>query len=283
MAIQANKPNNRVFLLLGIILAALAFGGVLFALRQQGGNTTNVVVAKQSIPAGTTLTSDLVTTVSEPASAVPSDHYAVATAVVGKTTTVTVGANDPIVPAFFAAQPLSAPATTTANGTTAPVSLETQITKGYVALAIPANANSPGVNGNSGDLTSAGYYILPGDHIDILVLTNPGTPNASVRFSFQDVPVLRVGDSGTSGAPSVYMVEVPRSQAELLTSLIVTTTGTETPVLVKYVLRPESEWGKVAPDNSSYTPNYEGTNGPLPPSVKDNGVNAAALKSLFGS
>jgi Flp pilus assembly protein CpaB len=276
VAIQASKPNNRVFLLLGIILAALAFGGVLFALRGQGGNTTNVVVAKQSIPAGTTLTSDLVTTVSEPASAVPSDHYAVATAVVGKTTTVTVGANDPIVPAFFAAQPLSAPVTT-ANGTTAPVSLSTAITKGFVALAIPSAGTGPGA---TGDLTSVGFYILPGDHIDILI--DPGTPgNPGVRYSFQDVPVLRVGDSGTSGAPSVYIVEVPRSQAELLTALI-TNKGLQT--VVKYVLRPQSEWGKVAPDNSNYTPNYEdNTAGPQVPPAKDNTVTVGILNRLFGS
>jgi len=140
VAIQANKPNNRVFLLLGILLAALAFGGVLFALRQNGGNTSTVVVAKHSIPAGTTLTSDLVNTVSEPSSAVPSDAYTVTTAVVGKTSQVTIGANDPIVPAFFAAQPLAAQAST--NGGTAPVSIEGSITKGYVALAIPTNLSA---------------------------------------------------------------------------------------------------------------------------------------------
>jgi len=277
VAIQANKPNNRVFLLLGILLAALAFGGVLFALRQNGGNTSTVVVAKHSIPAGTTLTSDLVNTVSEPSSAVPSDAYTVTTAVVGKTSQVTIGANDPIVPAFFAAQPLAAQAST--NGGTAPVSIEGSITKGYVALAIPTNLSGTGITGNTGDQSSVGYYIIPGDHIDILIVTNPGAPNAAVRFSFQDVPVLRVGASGSSGAPSVFVVEVPRSQAELITTVL---SNNNTAEGVKYVLRPTSEWGKVGPDNSKYTPNYEDNSGPPPPPVKDGGVNAAALKALFG-
>ena len=277
MAIQATKPNNRVFLLLGIILAALAFGGVLFALRQQGGSTSSIVVAKKTIAAGTTLTSDLVTTVSEPSSAAPTDAYTVTTAVVGKTSTVTIGANDPIVPAFFAAQPLAAQSSTgTGTAGTVPVSLEGAITKGYVALAIPSSGTGTGA---TGDLTAAGYYILPGDHIDILI--DPGTTgSAGVRFSFQDVPVLRVGVAGSAGAPSVYMVEVPRSQSELLTALI-TNKGPQT--IVKYVLRPQSEWGKVAPDNSSYTPNYEdNTAGPQVPSAKDTTVNAGTLNRLFG-
>jgi len=284
VAIQANKPNNRVFLLLGILLAALAFGGVLFALRQNGGNTSNVVVAKHSIPAGTTLTSDLVNTVSEPSSAVPSAAYTVTTAVVGKTSTVTIGANDPIVPGFFAAQPLAAQTST--NGSTAPVSLSGSITKGYVALAIPTGSSVPsndtGIQGTnattlSPDLVSVGGYILPGDHIDLIVDTGAGAGGA--RFSFQDVPVLRVGASGTNGG-SVLIVEVARSQATLLTELV---TGPTQPFVIKYVLRPQSEWGKVAPDNSKYTPNYEdNTAGPALPSAKDNTVNVGTLNRLFG-
>jgi hypothetical protein len=195
--------------------------------------------------------------------------------VVGKTSTVTIGANDPIVPAFFAAQPLAAQSSTGAAGTV-PVSLEGAITKGYVALAIPSAGTGTGA---TGDLTAAGFYILPGDHIDILI--DPGTTgSAGVRYSFQDVPVLRVGVSGSTGAPSVYMVEVPRAQSELLTALI-TATGPQT--IVKYVLRPQSEWGKVAPDNSSYTPNYEdNTAGPQLPTAKDTTVNAGPLSRVCG-
>jgi len=72
---------------------------------------------------------------------------------------------------------------------------------------------------------------------------------------------------------------VPRSQAELITTVL---SNNNTAEGVKYVLRPTSEWGKVGPDNSKYTPNYEDNSGPPPPPVKDGGVNAAALKALFG-
>jgi len=292
VAIQANKPNNRVFLLLGILLAALAFGGVLFALRQNGGNTSTVVVAKKSIPVGTTLTSDLVGTIAVPSAAVPSDAYTVTTAVVGKTATVTIGANDPIVPAFFAAQPLAA---ATSAGGTPVVSVETQIAKGYVALAIPASPAAPPLSssgpqmntfGLAGEQASVGYYIQQGDHIDILI--DPG--HSAIRFSFQDVPVLRVGTPGGSATPSIYVVEVPRSQAELLTELVTlrglvkdgSGTVTAGPYVVKYVLRPQSEWGKIAPDGSSFTPNYETTTGPAVPAPADPGVSLGQLDSLFG-
>jgi hypothetical protein len=179
------------------------------------------------------------------------------------------------------------------------VDVETQIVKGYVALAIPAiPATPPAAAGSScpvqlnsfglaGDQASAGYYIQPGDHIDVLI--DPG--NGGIRYSFQDLIVLRVGTSGTtsSGTPTVYIVEVPRSQAELLTALV-TLRGiqkqangciTAGPFPVKYVLRPQAEWGKLAPDNSSYKPNYEDATGGQPPAVNDPTVSPQTLQSLF--
>ena len=93
MAIQANKPNNRVFLLLGVVLAALAFGGVLFALRSAGGGASkSVVVAKTPITAGSQITADQVTTASVPDSAAAADAFGDVQTVVGKTINATVSA-----------------------------------------------------------------------------------------------------------------------------------------------------------------------------------------------
>jgi len=297
VSIPASKPNNRIFLLLGIVLAALAFGGVLFALRSSSGATVSVVVAKDTINAGTTITSDQLTTVDLPQATVPSDAYQVASAVTGKTTSVTIGKHDPMVPAFFASTPLSGAATTTsANGTSVPVSLETSITKGFVAMAIPAAgelppSNNPGCPANfsnlqqnnvTGDLTSAGFYIQPGDHIDVVALSLNNC-TFSTRFTFQDLPVLRVGTQGSSGtnAPSMYIVEVSRSQAELLAGFSV---GMGHETALRYVLRPESEWGKVTPGNTAYTPNYESStgSGPSVPATSDTPVEASTLDTLFG-
>ena len=287
MAIQASKPNSRVFLLLGIVLAALAFGGVLFALRQSGsGQSLDILVTKGNIPAGTAITADMVTSASVPTTAVPADAYTAATSVVGKTTTVAVAQNTPLVPAFFTAPPLTAATTTSGTGT--PVSVETQITKGSVALAIPTASVVSPINGTlnaaqtstlGGELVSVGYYIQPGDHIDILVDT--GAPAVGTRFAFQDIPVLRVGTSSSAAnsSPSVLIVEVARSQAALLTQLV---TAPGHPFVAKYVLRPQSEWGKMAPDGSSYTPNYEATKGPAVPAPGDTTTSPSDIESLFG-
>jgi Flp pilus assembly protein CpaB len=286
VAIQANKPNSRVFLLLGIVLAAAAAVAVLLLVRSNApANEVSVVVSDASIPAGTTLTPAMVIVTQVPASAKPGDAFVDPVAVVGKTTTVALADNTPLVPAFFSTPALSI--TSSGTGSTA-LSVETQITKGYVAVAIPTTSAvpagfTPAAAANlSSDLVAAGFYILPGDHIDILVDTGVGT--GGVRYSFQDVIVLRVGADTTAGAASanaaMLLVEVPRSQAELLTAL--TSNLGDHEFVLRYVLRPESEWGKLAADGTSYKPNYESSGAPGLPSVSDDTVTPGTLDSLFG-
>ncbi len=286
MAIQANKPNSRVFLLLGIVLAAAAAVAVLLLVRSNApANEVSVVVSDASIPAGTTLTPAMVVVTQVPVSAKPGDAYVDPVAVVGKTTTVALADNTPLVPAFFSTPALSI--TSSGTGSTA-LSVETQITKGYVAVAIPTTSVAPAgftpaaAANLSSDLVAAGYYILPGDHIDILVDTGIGT--GGVRYSFQDVVVLRVGTAAATGATSasasLLLVEVPRSQAELLTAL--TSNVGDHEFVLRYVLRPESEWGKLAADGTSYKPNYESSGAPGLPSVSDDTVTPGTLDSLFG-
>ena len=52
--------------------------------------------------------------------------------------------------------------------------------------------------------------------------------------------------------------------------------------MLRYVLRPESEWGKLAADGTSYKPNYESSGAPGLPNVADNTVTPSTLDSLFG-
>jgi len=281
VAIQANKPNSRIFLLLGVVLAAAAAVAVLLLVRSNApANEVNVVVSDTSIPAGTTLTPAMVIVTQVPVSAKPGDAYTDPVAVVGKVTQVALADNTPIVPGFFSTPALSI----TSSGTGATITdVESQITKGYVALAIPANAALPTTlttlqqNNFTGPLVSAGDYILPGDHIDILVQSTTGT--LGVRYTFQDLIVLRVGDSGSAAnaAPDALLVEVPRAQAPLLSALII---GDGHEFVVKYVLRPESEWGKLTA--TSYTPNYENAGDPSIPVVKQTIVTPSTLDSLFG-
>lgn len=274
MAIQPNKPQNRVFLLVGIVLAAAAALAVLFAISRSSSSTptANVVVAKATISAGTVITSDLVTTTALPQGSYPADSFTDSSQVVGKTAPVTLSVNTPLYQSLFTS------ATTTSS--TAPGQIATtrlDITKGYVALAIPAAG--VGAAGVSGDQVSVGFYIQPEDHIDILI--DPGIPNQpSVRYAFQDVRVLRVGTAGTSsGAASVYVIELPRNQAEIMTALTTGRTGGQ--VVLKYVLRPQSEWGKRDGTNGFDKPNYESNTGtPLTVSA-DSPVTSAMLDALF--
>ena len=289
MAIQANKPNSRIFLLLGIVLAAAAAVAVLLLVRSNGtGNEVSVVVTNASVPAGTTLTQAMVVTAQVPATTKPGDAYTDHTAVVGKTTTVALATNTPLVPAFFSTPALSV--TSSGTGSTA-LSVETQITKGFVALAIPGGSTLPssftsGQQANfTPELVSAAGYILPGDHLDILVTSDaPGSTLGNLRYSFQDVLVLRVGAAGAAGAAAtnanVLLVEVPRSQAALLTSLMIG--DGDHLIVVKYVLRPQSEWGKVAADGSSYTPKYVASGPPTIPVVTETTVTPSMLDNLFG-
>ena len=281
MAIQANKPNSRIFLLLGVVLAAAAAVAVLLLVRSNApANEVSVVVSDTSIPAGTTLTPAMVQVAQVPLTAKPGDAYTDPVAVVGKVTQVALANNTPLVPGFFSTPALSI----TSSGTgSAAVSVETQITKGYVALAIPTNASVPTSlttlqqNNFSGPLVSDAFYILPGDHIDMLVQSTNGTQG--LRYTFQDLIVLRVGNAGstTTGAADVLLVEVPRAEAPLLSGLVV---GDGHEFIVKYVLRPESEWGKLTA--TSYTPNYEPAGTFSVPSVKQTIVTPSTLDSLFG-
>lgn len=281
MAIQPNKPQNRVFLIVGIVLAAAAAGAVLFAIRgsvSSSGPTTNVVVAKSTIAAGTSITSDLLTTAPLAQGSFPADSFTDPSQAVGKIAPVTLSANIPLTASLFS----SASTGTTATG----VVTHLDITKGYVAMAIPAGG-TPGVPGLVAELMSVGYYIQPEDHIDILI--DPGIPNQpSVRYSFQDVRVLRVGAAAVAGtaaaattsAVNSYIIELPRNQAELLTALTTgRTPGTMT--MLKYVLRPQAEWGKRDGNNGFDKPNYESNAGTPLSLGADSTVTPSVLNNLF--
>jgi Flp pilus assembly protein CpaB len=275
LAIQPNKPQNRVFLLVGIVLAAAAAAAVLFAISRSGSNTptTNVVVAKSAIAAGAPITADLVTTAALAQGTYPPDAYTDPTQVVGKTAPVTISPNTPLTVALFSSATAGVPG--------AVVTAHLDITKGYVALAIPAAGS--GAPNLTGEQLSVGFYIQPEDHIDILI--DPGNPAQSgVRYSLQDVRVLRVGANSTAAATTVnsYIIELPRNQAEILTALL-TDHSLNPPIVLKYVLRPQAEWGKRDGTNGFDKPNYESNVGTALTPGADTTVTPAELNKLFPS
>jgi Flp pilus assembly protein CpaB len=275
LAIQPNKPQNRVFLIVGIVLAAAAAAAVLFAVSgtvsKNNVPTANVVVAKSSIAAGTSITPDLLTTAPLAQGSFPADTFTDPGQAVGKVAPVTLSANIPLTASLFAS------ATTGTPGTGVVTHLD--ITKGYVALAIPAGASNNAAL--VGEQMSVGFYIQPEDHIDILV--NPGN-KPGVRYAFQDVRVLRVGAATGAAAPaatasvSSYTIELPRNQAELMTAL---TTGQGSEFVLKYVLRPQAEWGKRDGANGFDKPNYEPNVGAPLALPADAPVTTETLNALF--
>jgi Flp pilus assembly protein CpaB len=273
LAIQPNKPQNRVFLLVGIVLAAAAALAVLFAISRSSNSTptTNVVVAKSTISAGTAITGDMLTSASLAQGSYPTDAFTDSNQVVGKTAPVTLSQNTPLSASLFTSATSAVPG--------GAVAIHLDISKGYVALAIPAGGG--GVAGVGPELASIGFYIQPEDHIDILI--DPGIPNQpGVRYAFQDVRVLRAGAAGAAGAGAVnsYIIELPRNQAEVMTALV-TGHGSGSQVILKYVLRPQNEWGKRDGNNGFDKPVYEANTGvPLAPSA-DSTVTSAVLDQLF--
>jgi Flp pilus assembly protein CpaB len=282
LAIQPNKPQNRVFLLVGIVLAAAAAVAVLFAVSHNSGSnvaTTNVVVAKTTIAAGTPITADLLTTSALQQGSFPADTFTDPTQAVGKVAPVTLSANIPLTASLFASS---------TTGTPGAVATHLDITKGYVALAIPASF-SAGAQGNpnlAGEFVSVGYYIQPEDHIDIIVDAGTAT-NPALRYSFQDVRVLRVGSAATTSAAGTttgtvnsYVIELPRNQAEIMTALVANR-GNFSQVVVRYVLRPQAEWGKRDGTNGFDKPNYESSTGTPLTVGADTPVTPATLNGLF--
>ena len=256
MAIPGSRPNNRLILVIGIVCAALAFGGVLFILKGNGTQTRTVVVFKNDLLANTLITQDALTTADLPTNAVGADALTDPSQAVGKQVVNNVKAGTPVIPALL----IAPGGANSAGGPSAGgAGTHLNLTNGYVAVAIPTALTYPQpgptsayeLTGGNGDLLSTGFYIQPEDHIDVLIaFSTPAGPE--VRYAFQDLRVLKVGDSGTAAtaAAAVYVVEVPRFQAEVLAQLVSVTANPGDPtgnakvgVIVKYVLRQRCDYG----------------------------------------
>ena len=307
-----------MILIIGVVCAVLAFGGVFYLLQNGsggGGPTVQVLETATSLTPGTTLTQQNVKIASLPSNAAPVGAYQAFGQVSGKVTTAQLPPNTPLIAAL-----VTVPGSGGSIGGGPTSSNGLQITPGMVAMAIPtatstsAGSSSPiNLTGTGGDLMSVGYYIQPNDHIDILIFNGRG-----IRYSFQDVRVLKVGDSGSDtskAAPAAYIVEMSRPEAEQLATLFTVTNNTNClptatppctpanppyPVAVKYVLRNPCDYG-----DPNYATDIKGKSASLvkqecinpypnylpstaaspdltaPPGVADTAVTNGTLGSLF--
>ena len=286
MAIPSNKPQNRILLVGGILFALLAGVVVYLAVSNSASKsgaaatTYPVVVASTDINAGTTLSTANLTVHQYLKQDLPASYFSLESEVLGQTVPVAVSAGTPITQQLLNS-------TSAAGGTASNPSTAFTIAEGYVAMAIPASGSTGGA---TVDQMTVGYFIQAGDQIDIIAdLGGSTTTSHAVTYAFQDVPVLAVGYAASTSnapaaspsasaapvlaAPSYFVVEMPRYEAELMTALLsgdfaqatapagsTTTVAGNAPVILKYVLRPLSAYGTfqvndtVTPHTVTFTP-----------------------------
>jgi Flp pilus assembly protein CpaB len=151
------KRTNRLVLVVGILLAVVAFVGVFFVLNQKGGNTgpqaipqANVVVATKDIKLGEAIQDNQVEQKQIPLSDKRPEYFAQTGDVIGQ-----VSRTDIAKGAYLTAEMFSATGT---------ASVSKDLPSGTVAIAVRVDA-----------LTGVGTLILAGDRVDA-VITMTMTP-----------------------------------------------------------------------------------------------------------
>lgn len=211
--------TSRLFIILGIALAVIAFVLVLFLGRGGGGGvggggTTKTVVAARDIPFRTPLTKDDLKVVDWPTAGVPAGAYTSIDDVVGKQAAGSTGTTATNTTGAVAEIPIKQNQPVTSNMLAQSVdAVQLQpaylpIPKGFVAVTVP-----------TGEQIGVAGFIQAGDYINILASTQvsifatgnqqQGPPKSVTKTVWTNVHVLKVGPAtgqvssgGTSTATS---------------------------------------------------------------------------------
>ncbi len=222
MATEVKQRNNKVIVLVGVVIALVAFGLSLYVSHSGGGNaassgqTIPVAVAKTDLLQGSQISQDSISIVQYSAAQVPVGASPDGASLVNKFLSVGITKNTPLTANLLVADANSAKA---AALTVQPLDIH----PGFVAIAIPTDGGGGTADKASPEIVSVGGWVQPEDHLDIVIDSGQG----SVRYAFQDVRVLKVGTQaasggagGAAGAATVFVVELPRAQAEEMAFLI---------------------------------------------------------------
>ncbi len=168
------KRSNRLILLIGVLLAAVAFVGIIFVFNNQSSGTTqpivtaNVVVATKDIKLGDSIAADTVGTKQIALADKKADQFSDPGEIIGQVVRTDVTAGAIITQAMFA-------------GTGAP-NLGKDLPAGLVAVAVRVDA-----------VTGVGTLINVGDRVDVLmtvemtpVSVTPGEGGAAPQVQAQD-------------------------------------------------------------------------------------------------
>ncbi len=270
MATEVKQRNNRIIMVvLGLVLAAAAFGLSLYV-SKSGSNSTGsgqqvaVVVAKTDLPQGQQLTTDTLAIKSYPVDQAPTGALGDESTLIGKYLSVAVTQNTPITPGFLVPDAASAK---TATISLAPLDIH----QGNVAMAIPI----AGAGSDTAELNTFGLYVQPDDRFDMIIDDGHGT----VRYAFQDVRILKVGaySAAGNGAANVLVVELPRGEAEAMAFLFDHNGQPGQPSIVRYVLRARDKASPTAAPNFVDVPQFTA------PNKGDQGVSGQSFSQLFPS
>jgi Flp pilus assembly protein CpaB len=275
VATEVKRRNNKVIVVVGVVIALVAFGLSLYVSHSGSGSaagagqTIPVAVAKTDLLQGSQITPDSITVVQYAAAQVPVGASPDGASLVNKFLSVGITKNTPLTPSLLVVDPNAAKA---AALTVQPLDIH----PGFVAIAIPTDGGGGSPDKASPEIVSVGMWIQPEDHIDFIVDTGVG----SVRYAFQDVRVLKVGNQasaagGAAGSATVFVVELPRAQAEEMAYLISKKTDVQGAAagqhIISFVLRGTKDKGT----------GYLDIADPSVPTKKDSPVTVQTFNALF--
>lgn len=232
------KRSNRLILLIGLFLAAVAFVGIIVVLGSGGGGNTSpgldatkttYIVAAKDIPLGTSVTQDMVESKDVRTTDKPADAFTLPADAIGKTVTTDVAVGQKIGPQTFAT-------------TTVDVNIGRLLDTGRRAMAVQVD-----------QVSGVGTLVVPGDRVDVVIgisgadkfpvvttdpQTNqtsivPGLNATSVKAIIQNLQVVgsllpppttdtttNTGTDGTAptlnGQTQIVILAVTAQQAEVL-------------------------------------------------------------------
>lgn len=188
------KRSNRLMLLLGVLLAVVAFGGVLMFGSRSGSNepaapqTVSVVTPLLDVALGTRLTTDALTTMELPTGAAI-DTFRLPSELDGLVVRRTVRAGQAFTSADFQ------------SGSVNAIDVTSGLKPGQRAMAIPINS-----------LTGVGSLVQAGDYVDVM-LTIPDQPDpnqAPVVGEFRDesgLPATKILDEWLNNTTIKVLVQ----------------------------------------------------------------------------
>jgi Flp pilus assembly protein CpaB len=212
------KRSNRLILLIGVLLAAVAFVAIIYVFNSQssGGNkpilTTNVVVATKDIPLGETLVADMLGTKQIDTADKKSDQYADPGEIIGQVVRTDVVAGAIMTQAMFV-------------GSGAP-NLGKDLPSGYRAVAVRVDG-----------VTGVGTLINVGDRVDV-VMTVEMTPVSVTPGEGGAAPVVSKQDAltGKSSKVLIQNIEVRGIVGTVPTSTDGTTAATGDPLTTQQIV-----------------------------------------------